>query len=35
MDMIPQQQLQDWTNGLNSSFALKLRFVRNLEFMAF
>jgi hypothetical protein len=26
---------QEWTNGLNSSFALKLRFTRNLEFMAF
>jgi hypothetical protein len=26
---------QEWTNGLNSSFALKLDFTRNLEFMAF
>jgi hypothetical protein len=24
-----------WTNGLNSSFDLKLGFFRNLEFMAF
>jgi hypothetical protein len=26
---------QKWTNGLNSSFALKLGFIRNLEFTAF
>jgi hypothetical protein len=26
---------QEWTNSLNSSFALKLGFTKNLEFMAF
>jgi hypothetical protein len=26
---------QEWTNGLNSSLALKLGFTRNLEFMVF
>jgi hypothetical protein len=26
---------QEWTNGLNSNFALKFGFTRNFEFMAF
>jgi hypothetical protein len=34
--LIPQQTAgKEWTKGLNSSFALKLGFARNLEFMAF